>query len=109
MHINDIHGHRHRVTFGAQLMLDDHIVSHVLRTHNTLILKGFTIPHEVRRRQIGTILLHALERHYTTKSVTHITITQHDDFDAAAHTFLVKNGFIVRGKRADKYLVENVF
>lgn len=109
MHIHDKHGHRHNVTFGAELRLDDHVVSHSLRTHNSLILKGFTIPHEVRRRQVGTILLHALERHYADKGVTHATITQHEDFDTAAQAFLVKNGYRVIGRRADKVLFHRVF
>lgn len=109
MHIYDKHGHRHSVTFGPQLLLDEHVVSHPLRTHNSLILKGFTIPHEVRRRQVGSILLHALERHYADKGVTHVTITQHEDFDTGAHAFLVKNGYRVHGRKADKILLHRVF
>jgi len=104
MNIYDKHGHRHRVTFGREILLGEHVVSHVLRTHNSLILKGFTVPHELRRRSIGSVLLHAIERHYSLKGVTHVTITQQHDFDTGAHVFLEKNGYRVHGHKADRIL-----
>jgi ribosomal protein S18 acetylase RimI-like enzyme len=109
MHIHDTHGHRYSVTFGSELLLDGHLVSHTLRTHNSLILHGFTIPHEVRRRKVGSVLLHALERHYELKGVTHVTINQREDFDEAAQNFLEKNGYHVDGKKANKILVDRRF
>jgi GNAT superfamily N-acetyltransferase len=109
MNIYDKHGHRHRVTFGHEILIDEHVVSHALRTHNSLILKGFTVPKEIRRRGIGSILLHAIERHYGDHGVTHVTITQQHDFDEAARAFLAHNGYRVQDRRADRVLLERVF
>jgi GNAT superfamily N-acetyltransferase len=109
MHIHDTHGHRHRIVFGSELTLDGHVVSHVLRTHNTLILKGFTIPHEVRRRKVGSVLLHAIERHYAERGVTRFTITQQEDFDIGARLFLEKNGYRVKSRSADRILLKPRF
>lgn len=104
MNIYDKHGHRHRVTFGSELLLDEHVVAHVLRTHNSLILKGFTVPHGLRRRGVGSVLLHALERHYALKGVRHVTITEREDFDLGARLFLEKNGYRVSGRKAERVL-----
>ena len=109
MQIHDAHGHTYKVVFGSELLLDGHIVAHVIRTHNSLMLHGFTIPQPMRRRKIGSVLLHALERHYGLKGVTHVTIAQREDFDPAGTAFLQKSDYRVDGKKAEKVLYDRRF
>jgi hypothetical protein len=104
MIIHDKHGHQHHVTLGSTVWLDRHLVTRTVRTHNTLILHGFTIPHEIRRRAIGSTLLHALERHYAPLGVVHIQIVAPRDVDPNTAHFFARNGYRQSAGKFDKHL-----
>ena len=105
MQITDTHGNKHQLILGDSVWLDSHLVGRCLRTHNTLILNGFVIPHEVRRRSVGSIVLHAIERHAHTHSVVHIQVVLTQPQDPAYHEFFTKHGYAFRIGKFEKLLL----
>ncbi len=99
MQITDIHGNKHQLVLGSAVWLDSHLVGRCLRTHNTLIINGFVIPHEIRRRSVGSVVLHAIERHAHKHSVVHMQIVLPQSQDVAYQEFFTKHGYkFVNGK-----------
>lgn len=105
MQISDTHGNKHQLLLGDSIWLDSHLVGRSLRTHNTLIVKGFTIPHEIRRKSVGSVILHTLERHSHTHGVVHMQVVLQDSHDAAYQSFFTKHGYTFRDGRFEKLLL----
>jgi len=105
MQLTDTHGNKHQLILSDSIWLDSHLIGRCLRTHNTLIVNGFVIPHEIRRRSVGSIVLHALERHAHRHSVAHIQVVLPHAQDSAYHEFFTKHGYALTNGKFEKLLL----
>jgi len=104
MQITDTHGNTHQLILGESIWLDSHQIGRSLRTHNTLIVNGFVIPHEIRRRSVGSVVLHVLERHAQKHGVTHIQVVLTHS-DPVYEQFFSKHGYMLRSGKFEKFLL----
>ncbi len=103
MRIHDKHGSTYELVIGASIWLDKHVVGHALRTHNTVIMRGFTIPTGVRRRGVGSVLLDTIERHYRRHGVVHVKIVIPSCADEAHNAFFTARGYKRFGETFEKF------